>query len=92
MSEDSYECGAIDALTDAKNYALNEPTVGLWISTDDRLPVNGQTVLVYSKFGHISDAVFDVHVSGIMTFDPYGYVAGEDVKYWMPMMETPEAW
>lgn len=65
-----------------------------WVSVKERLPEEGQTVLVYSKFGHVSDMTLNRYKGqngyDMLIFDTYGMKPGTDIKYWMPLPESPE--
>ncbi|MBQ7895975.1 MAG: hypothetical protein IJ364_05405 [Oscillospiraceae bacterium] len=61
----------------------NEPW---WISTDNFLPNTGERVLIISKFGHVSDAMWtDFGNLDSPVFSPDGFKPGSDVKWWMPI-------
>lgn len=69
------------------------PIANIWIDVKEKLPEPGQKVLVYSKFGHISDMTLErnkgMNGYDVLIFDPYGMKPGTDIKYWMPIPELP---
>lgn len=57
-----------------------------WVSTDAFLPNTGERVLIISKFGHVTDALWtDFGSLGFPIFSPDGLKPGVDVKWWMPI-------
>lgn len=78
----------------ARKLIEDAPTVGGWISVKDRLPEIGEKVLVYSKFGHVSDMTLQRHGGqngyDVLIFDPHGMKPGTDITHWMPLPEQPE--
>lgn len=65
-----------------------------WIGVKDRMPEIGEKVLVYSKFGHVSDMTLQRHGGqngyDVLIFDPHGMKPGTDITHWMPLPEPPE--
>lgn len=57
-----------------------------WVSTKDFLPITGEKVLIISKFGHVTNAMYtDYGMGDEPTFRPDGLKPHEDVKWWMPV-------
>lgn len=55
-----------------------------WVSTKDFLPTIGERVLVFTKWGHITDATFTNYGLDMEpTFRPDGLKPDVDVKWWM---------
>ena len=60
-----------------------------WISVKKRPPKIGEKVLILSRYGHVSDVVFN-HYSDGFYFDPFGYELNDGyVTHWMPRPEEP---
>lgn len=60
--------------------------VAWWVYTKEFLPTIGERVLIISKFGHISNAMYtDYGMGDEPTFRPDGFKPHEDVKWWMPI-------
>lgn len=74
---------------------LDAPTIGGWISVKDKLPEIGEKVLVYSKFGHVSDMTLQRHGGqngyDVLIFDPHGMKPGTDITHWMPLTKPEDA-
>jgi Protein of unknown function (DUF551). len=58
---------------------------GGWVSVKERLPENGQRVLVYYRIGETCDITETRYVAGRYI----GYWGG-GVTHWMPLPEPPE--
>lgn len=56
-----------------------------WVSTREFLPNEGEQVLVITKFGHISNAMYSRIGYGKPRFRPGGLEPEKDVKWWMPI-------
>ena len=56
-----------------------------WVSTREFLPNDGEKVLIISKFGHISNAMYGGTGYGSRLFHPGGLKQNDDVKWWMPI-------
>ena len=57
-----------------------------WVSTKEFLPTIGERVLIISKFGHVSDAMYtDYGMGDAPTFRTDGFKPHDDVKWWMPI-------
>lgn len=56
-----------------------------WVSTEEFLPNIGEKVLIISKWGRVSNAMFREYLSGKLLFSPDGLEPGKDVKWWMPL-------
>ena len=57
-----------------------------WVSTKDFLPNNEEKVLIISKWGHVSNAMYtDYGLGGPVLFRPDGLKPDIDVKWWMPI-------
>lgn len=61
-----------------------------WISVKNRLPEEGQTVLVLDKWGHIRDRTLKTIGNGFVCFTPDGMQPGRDITHWKPMPEPPK--
>ncbi len=82
----------------ARDLIDEQPTVGEWISVQDRLPEHGATVLTYSPRGRmrVAQAYIPSTILGSY-YDPkecwwnLGGNAGKFVKvtHWMPLPEPP---
>jgi hypothetical protein len=60
---------------------------GAWISVSERLPEDGQSVIVFwSKYREVGEAVFG-KVEGLFSTDRGGCY---DVSHWMPLPSPPE--
>lgn len=58
----------------------------IWTATKDRLPNIDEKVLVISKFGNVSNALFtDYGLDQTPRFGPGGLFPDTDVKWWMPI-------
>lgn len=68
----------------AKELIEDAPTIGGWISVEDRLPEDGVWVLVWEKQGF---AYSDKLVSGVWQI---GANNGAIITHWMPLPEGPE--
>ena len=89
VDEDSYECGAIDALTDARNYALEAPTIGDWISVTDQMPEEEGEYIAFdgeTVFG----AYYEIGISGPNWTDATEGYCDFKVTPWMPLPEPPK--
>ena len=57
-----------------------------WVSTKEFLPTIGEKVLIISKFGHVTNAMWtDYGMGDGPTFRPDGFKPNDDVKWWMPV-------
>jgi len=56
-----------------------------WVSTREFLPNEGEKVLIITKFGHISNAMYGGIGYKILLFHPGGLKPNDDVKWWMPI-------
>lgn len=54
-----------------------------WVSTQEFLPNEGERVLIITKFGNISNAMYGGIGNGKPRFEPYGLEPDKDVKWWM---------
>lgn len=55
-----------------------------WVSTTEFLPHIDERVLIISKFGHVSNAIYsDLGLGKKPLFHPDGLRPHEDVKWWM---------
>lgn len=64
-----------------------EAQIPKWVSVDDRLPADGEHVLVCDDFGCVGTGYAYMgkwHIDGVSQFG-----AIPRVKYWMPMPEEP---
>lgn len=71
------------------------PTVGEWISVEDRLPKSNEVVLVcvYDKDGQLDCQTIAVRYpcGDWDSVDDYFNQCDGDVRYWMPLPKPPEA-
>ena len=72
----------ITAVEFAKLVIQDAPTIGGWISVKDRLPEDGQDVLVWDDGGF---AYIDVRLCGT-----WKYGGNYGVTHWMPLPEPPK--
>ena len=96
VDEDSYECGAVDALSDALRYISEAPAIGGWISVKDRLPADGIFVLVCNDDGHMMIAKYESElVRWEYKYTNYDHDVWDDeeqgpVCWWTPLPDQPE--
>lgn len=57
-----------------------------WISVNDRLPKQGEIVIVFSCWGEYED---DDYETSIQRFD-VDYYKANDITHWMPLPEPPK--
>ena len=50
-----------------------------WVSTEEFLPNIGEKVLIISKWGRVSNAMFRKYICGKLLFAPDGLEPGKDV-------------
>lgn len=103
VDEDSYECGAVDALCDAIRYAEEAPAVVMdindpdnWISVKDRMPEDGRFVLVVNDDGKMMIAKYESEaVRWEYKYINYDWDVWDDeeqgpICYWMPLPNLPK--
>ena len=70
----------------ARNLIDEQPTIGGWISVEDRLPERGTRCLIYAAQGK-------AHYTSIANFNGYFGLSGRraywKVTHWMPIPEPP---
>lgn len=56
-----------------------------WVSTKEFLPDIDERVLIITKWGHVTNAMYtDMGMGGEPSFRPDGLKPNKDVKWWMP--------
>lgn len=64
-----------------------------WVSTRDFLPDMDERVLVISKFGHITNAIWTNYgLDCPARFSPGGLLPDTDIKWWMPVSSLTDGW
>lgn len=79
--------------------ALRGIDMGEWIKCSERMPPDGDEVLIFTRSGHISlDAWDEVHEDPIGMGGPtisighyWGAWEYEDISHWMPLPKPPVA-
>lgn len=73
------------------------PAVNRWIPCCERMPENGQRVLIYSRSGRFFDVTYHVHEHIPYRCFQINKMFGKtyawdesDVTHWMPLPEPPE--
>ena len=62
--------------------SLSLPVPLEWVSCKEQLPDVGETVLTYTKWGHVGDRELRQFLDGTLLFRPDGLKPGIDVLYW----------
>ena len=62
-----------------------------WISTNDRLPTEGEIVIFYNKYGefHVGTLENPLWHKNPVWWEEEGWVEQEVVIYWMPLPALP---
>jgi len=75
-----------DGMCQMVAYVENTPTIGDWISVEERLPERGTRCLIYAAQGK-------AHYTSIANFNGYFGLSGRraywKVTHWMPIPEPP---
>ena len=76
-------------------YDFAKALMGGWVSVDDRMPEDGETVLVYSNFGEIFTCRKPVIVSKNSRDEHQDLIGVGKIKYeifthWQPLPEPPK--
>lgn len=72
----------------AIEFATSDSSHPSWIDVNERLPLRGEYVIIYTREGFI----YNAHL-GTYSDDFYGagvFVSKYDIKYWMPIPELPK--
>lgn len=66
-----------------------EPTVAAWISVDERMPEDGETVLTVDVVDHMEVLEYDIRFPGVFC-GCGGLLKVCNVTHWMPLPKLPE--
>jgi len=78
-------------LCTALEEAIKELQKKSWISVKDRLPEDGESILIFVNDSRYEPIQYDVcYYDGDDAWLDSGYSFGSDVTHWMPLPEPPE--
>jgi len=80
---------------DAVTYIDEAPTVGEWISVEDRLPETSQEVLIFSRTeksgtGYVNVVLYSAKFKAFNCTDDCDEYKVKNVTHWMPLPKAPE--